>query len=65
VLAWLKLKQMFPFRLPDLPYRDVLRENHLYCSIADWVAGKYDTQRWIAVFVSHNQPHATGVLDGG
>jgi hypothetical protein len=65
MLAWLKQKQMFPFRLADSPYRDVLRENDLYCSIADRVAGKYDAQRWITVFVRHNQPQATGVLDSG
>jgi hypothetical protein len=63
MLSWLKQKQMFPFRLADLPYCDVLRKNNLYCSIADRVAWKYDPQRWIAVFVRHNQLQATGVLD--
>jgi len=53
---------MSSFDLADLSYCDVLRENHLYGSIAVGMARKYDAQGWIAVFVRDDQPHAGGVL---
>ena len=65
VLAWPKQKQLLPFGLAELSYRDVFRENHFYSSIAIRMAGKYDTQRWIAVFIRHNQSHSAGVLYSG
>jgi len=65
VLAWPKHKQMLPFGLAELSYRDMLRENHLYGAIAIRMAGKYDTQCWIAVFIRHNQSQSTAVLHRG
>jgi hypothetical protein len=64
VLAWLKQKQMLSFRVAHMSDRDVLRENHFYGLIAVGMTRKYNPQRWIAVFVRHNQAHPAGILDG-
>src|SRR6266446_9130432 len=57
VLAWLKQKQMLSFRVAHMSDRDMLRKNHLYGLIAVGMIRKYNPQRWIAVFVRHNQAH--------
>jgi len=64
VLAWLKQKQMLSFRVARASDRDMLRENHLYGFVAVGMTRKYNPQRWIAVFVRHNQAQPAGILDG-
>src|SRR5882724_8448719 len=65
VLAWLKQKQMLSFRVAHMSDRDMLRKNHLYGLIPVGMTRKDNPQRWLAVFVRHNQAHPLAFWTAG